>query len=146
MVEYVEFKEKYKKQVIEFWIKICVEEFGFKEWEKDIKNMDNDMHKQNGGNFWIAIEDEEIIGTISLQNLGQNKGLLKGMYVHEEYRNKKVASNLMKILLAFAKENEYQKIKLDTYKKFEVAIKFYEKIGFERKEEIDNKYIYEKII
>ena len=68
------------------------------------------------------------------------------MYVHPEYRNKKIASNLMNILLDFAKQNQYKKVKLDTYKEFEAAIKFYEKIGFERKEEIDNKYIYEKTI
>ena len=146
MIKFIEFEDKYKQQVIEFWIKICVEEFGFKEWEKDIKNMDNYTYKQNGGNFWIAIKNEEVIGTISLQNLGQGEGLLKAMYVHYGYRNKKIASKLMEILLEFAKENHYKKIKLDTYKEFIAAIRFYEQTGFERKEEIDNKYIYEKEI
>ena len=144
MIKFIEFEDKYKQQVIDFWMKICVDEFGFKEWEKDIKNMDNYTYKQNGGNFWLAIDNEEVIGTISLQNLGQGNGLLKAMYVHYEYRNKKIASKLMEILLEFAKENHYKKIKLDTYKEFVAAIRFYEKTGFERKEEIDNKYIYEK--
>ena len=108
--------------------------------------MDNYTYGQNGGNFWIAIENEEVIGTISLQNLSKGEGLLKAMYVHQEYRNKKIASKLMKILLDFAEENGYKKIKLDTYKEFKTAIRFYEKTGFVRKEEIDNKYIYEKEI
>ena len=144
MIEFIEFDPKYKEKVIDFWLKICVEEYGFKEWENDIKKADNDVYKQNGGNFWIAIENENVIGTISLQYLGEGEGILKGMYVHQEYRNKKIASKLMDILLGFAIKNNYKKIKLDTYKQFEAAIKFYEKNGFVKKQEVDNKYIYEK--
>ena len=146
MIEIIEFDQVYKDKVIDFWLKICIEEFGFKEWENDIRKADNDVYKQNGGNFWIAIENGEVIGTISLQNLGEGEGILKAMYVHQEYRNKKIASKLMDILLDFALDNKYKKIKLDTYKEFEAAIKFYEKNGFIRKQEIDNKYIYEKEI
>ena len=146
LIKFIEFDERFKEKVIEFWIKICVEEYEFKEWEYYIRNMDNHTYKQNGGNFWIAIEDEEVVGTISLQNLGQGRGLLKSMYVHKEFRSKKIAYSLMNILLDFASENKYNKIELDTYKKFETAIKFYEKMGFVRKKEVDDKYIYEKEI
>lgn len=104
------------------------------------------MHKENGGNFWIAIENEEVIGTISLENLGDKKGLLKSLYVAREYRNRRIASNLMDILLNFAKEKGYKTLELDTYGKFHIAIKFYEKIGFVKKEQIGEKQIYEKEI
>lgn len=144
MVEYIEYEEKFRSQVIDFWINICVKEFGFKEWKYNIENMDNDTYKQNNGNFWIAVEDGKVIGTISLKNIGDNEAFLKGMYVQKEYRRKGISSNLMNILLDFAKKRGYQKIVLETYKKFDRAINFYERLGFAKIEEIGDRYIYQK--
>lgn len=146
MIKYVEYKKEYKEKVIDFWLKICVEEFGFKEWEKNIRNMDNDTYKERGGNFWIAIEGDTIIGTISIQNIGNKEAIVKSMYVLKEYRNQGIASKLMEIVLKFAKQNKYKKIILDTYKKMETAIKFYEKVGFTIEKQIGDRYIYSKEI
>lgn len=146
MVEFIEFEEKYKDKVIDFWIDICVNEFGFHEWADDIKNMDNDTYKNDNGNFWIAIDNDEVVGTISLKNIGNHEAILKGMYVKKEYRKNKIASRLMNTLLDFAKQNEYKKIELDTYEKFQDAIRFYKKYGFIEKQKENNKYIFEKNI
>ena len=108
--------------------------------------MNNHIYKENGGNFWIAIVNEEIVGTISLENIGNKKGLLKSLYVAIEYRNRKIATNLMDILLNFAKKKGYTSIELDTYEKFQEAIKLYEKMGFIKKEQIGEKQLYEKEI
>ena len=146
IIRYIEYTDEFKNKVIDFWIKICVEEYGFKNWEKNIRNMNNNTYKNNGGNFWLAVDDEKIVGTISIENIGNNIGILKGMYIDKEYRGRKIASNLLNILLNFAKEKKYKKIVLDTYKEFEIAIKYYEKIGFIRKKQIGERYIYEKEI
>ena len=126
-------------------MKICVDEFGFKEWEEDIKNMDNNTYENNGGNFWIAIDkDNNVIGTIGLRNKGQLIGELKSMYVHKHYRGQHIAQKLLDTLLEFAVG--YEKIILYTYKRFERAIGFYEKNGFNNTEQIGDKLIYEKFI
>lgn len=104
------------------------------------------MYKNNGGNFWLAVDNEKIVGTISLEKIENNIGILKGMYVDKDYRNKGIASNLLNLLFNFAKENNYKKILLDTYEEFKIAIKYYEKIGFVRKGQIGKRYIYEKEI
>lgn len=148
MIKYIEYNEEYKEKVIDFWIKICVEELGLKEWENDIRNMNNDTFKENGGNFWIAVDDENnILGTISLENLGNHKGILKGMYVKKEYRSQGIASHLMNLLIEFAKKNHYNTITLDTYKRMISAIKFYEKMKFTQERQIgEDKFIYIKQI
>ena len=66
------------------------------------------------------------------------------MYVHKHYRGQNVAQKLLETLLEFA--IKYERIILDTYKKFERAIGFYEKNGFYNIEQIGDKLIYEKFI
>ncbi|HCC04243.1 MAG TPA: hypothetical protein DEP51_05245 [Clostridiales bacterium] len=96
------------------------------------------------GNFWVAIEGEKVVGTLSLKNLGNNIGMLKGMYVHRDYRNKRIASKLMDILLKFAKIQKYKELVLETYEKLDVAIEFYKKRGFTLKEKDEDRYIFTK--
>ena len=47
MIEIIEFREEYKEQIIELWLDICIVEHGFYNWEKNIKNMDNDTFIHN---------------------------------------------------------------------------------------------------
>ncbi len=143
--EIKKYTEKYREQVIQFWIEICVKEFGFESWHEDIKDMDNHTYEQNNGNFWIAVNlADEVIGTIALKNIENNKGLLKSLYVKKEERKNGIAKALYNELIEFAKQNKYEIIELDTYHSFEYAIQFYKKNNFKIKQHIDDKYIMEK--
>lgn len=145
MIRIEQYSEKYREKVIEFFLQICVDEFGFEEWKEDIINMDNHTYENSGGNFWLAINDEyDVVGTIALKNKGQAVGELKSMYVHKHYRGQNLAQKLLDGLINYA--SNYEKIILDTYKKFERAIGFYEKNGFCNVESSGDKLIYEKII
>ncbi|HDS11694.1 MAG TPA: N-acetyltransferase [Candidatus Wirthbacteria bacterium] len=66
-----------------------------------------DYYQKTGGNFWIALDKDQVIGTIALINIGQNRGLLKRMYVQKEYRGKGVAQELLQTLLEFAQKNSF---------------------------------------
>lgn len=145
MIKIEQYSEEYREKVIEFFLEVCVGEFGFEEWKEDIENMDNHTYKDDGGNFWIAINDEnDIIGTIGLRNKGNAVGELKSMYVNKQYRKQGIAQELLNTLINFA--NKYEKLVLDTYKKFERAIRFYEKNGFTNIQTVGDKLIYERII
>lgn len=141
----IEYKEEYREEVIRLWIEICIEEFEFEDWHKDIKQMDNHEYKDNNGNFWIAINHKkEVIGTIALKNLGNEKACLKSLYVKKEYRKNGIAKALFDKLMEFTALNNYKKIELDTYDAFEHAIRFYQKNEFIIKQQIENKYIMER--
>lgn len=145
MIRIEQYSEEYREKVIEFFLQICIDEFGFEDWKEDIINMDNHTYENDGGNFWIAIDEKyDIVGTIALRNKGQAVGELKSMYVHKDYRGQDIAQKLLDRLINFA--SNYEKIVLDTYRKFERAIGFYEKNGFCKVESIGDKLIYEKVI
>lgn len=143
--ETIEYKEEYREKVISLWIEICVQEFGFEEWNEDIKNMDNHEYKSNNGNFWLAINDKnEIIGTIAVKNQGNDKALLKSLYVKKEYRKNGIAKKLFHKSMEFTIQKGYKNIELETYDSFKQAIKFYLKNGFVIKQHIENQYVMEK--
>lgn len=140
----VEYMPKYKEQIIDLLIDVAVNEFGFKEWEKWFKIFRNENYIKEGGNCWIALNNQDnVIGTISLKNRNNGVGEIKNLYVAKEERNKKIASSLFAVLLQFAKSNDYTKLRLDTYKEFENAIYFYEKRGFYMNKKEENRFIYE---
>ncbi len=127
------YDHKYNEKINEFIRTILVEEFEFRHHEEEILLEDNKRFVDNGGNFWIAFDDEEnIIGTICLEKKENNIGELKKLYVHNDYRGKGVSHILYDELIRFARKNEILQIELSTYKILEAAIKFYIKKGFKR--------------
>lgn len=130
-MEIIDFEEKYRDQVINLWINICIDEYGFEKWRDSIEHAHNSLFKNNNGEFLIAIIEYKVIGTISLKNLGDNVGEIKGFYVDKNYRRHKIGLNLMNHLVEFAKKAGYTHLTLDTYDVFEDAKRFYLKYGFE---------------
>ena len=141
MIKIIEYEDKYKDAVIYLWIQICIEEFGFEAWENGIRNMENHEFPKNNGKFLLAIENDELIGTISLKDIGMPQGMLKGFYVRSDYRSKKLGLHLMNQIIEMAKEMGYNNLVLDTYEAFESAVRFYQKYGFTKINQIDDKLI-----
>ena len=91
------------------------------------------FYQINNGNFWIAKIDDEIIGTISLLDIGNCQGALRKMFVRKEYRGKEfgVGQKLLNTLLEWSGHKGITEIFLGTTEKFIAAQRFYEKNGFE---------------
>lgn len=85
-----------------------------------------------GGYFWVAKEEDMLIGSIGLMNAGDGIGILKKFFVCEAYRGKPhhVGQKLYLQALAFAKEHAFKELILDTPKNTQRAHNFYEKAGF----------------
>lgn len=140
----IEYMPKYKEQIIDLLIEVAVKEYGFYEWEKWFKIFKNQYYREEGGNCWIALnEKNEVIGTVSLKNRDNGVAEVKNLYIKKEERNKGIATSLFAILLEFAIDNNYTKLKLDTYKEFKSAKPFYENRGFYIDEKDGERYIYE---
>jgi N-acetylglutamate synthase-like GNAT family acetyltransferase len=82
--------------------------------------------------FGLQRQDEKVIGTIALLDIGNNKGALRKMFVSKEYRGKEfgVGQDLLNCLVAWARQKEFTEIFLGTTEKFIGAQRFYEKNGF----------------
>lgn len=94
-----------------------------------------DIHRnyqQPGGEFWIALSDDRVIGTIGLMLRENHCAILKKFFVEKTFRSQKVGLSLYNELLKYAISKEVQHIILDTPAIAHASHRFYEKAGFYR--------------
>lgn len=93
----------------------------------------------SGGGFWVAKDQDKVIGSIGLMNFGNGIGVLKKFFVYERYRGEPchLGQKLYGELLAFARSGGIRTLILDTPKNTDRAHRFYEKSGFTKIEKED---------
>ena len=69
IIEYKNLNNRFTNSQIRDFIDACMYEFLNREFEdlQDVMDMEEHYIK-NGGNFWIAVDKDKIIGTIALEN------------------------------------------------------------------------------
>ena len=145
-IKILEYRSEYRKKTINLLIKVAVEEFGFKDWKKWFEIFENETYKENDGNCYIAIDNNNVIGTISLRKINDITAEVKNFYLEKEYRGTGIAQDLFNTIIEFAKAKKYKRLELDSYKEFNRAIKFYEKNNFYLETVENNKYIYSRTL
>ena len=133
-MEIIEYDDKYKNEIIDLILTIQNKEAKISlsiEEQPDLLDIYS-AYEQNGGKFWTAIENKQIIGTIALMLSKNNCGILKKFFVKRNYRGKKVGLTLYQTLLEYAYSISLNYIVLDTPSVATVSHKFYEKSGFKR--------------
>ena len=90
------------------------------------------FYQQGSGNFWLALSDGVVVGTIGLRDIGKNQVALRKMFVKATHRGKEhgVASRLLEQLILSATSARVRAVFLGTTEKFVAAHRFYEKNGF----------------
>ncbi|MBP7253532.1 MAG: GNAT family N-acetyltransferase [Alphaproteobacteria bacterium] len=90
------------------------------------------FYQQRAGNFWAALADDQVVGTIALCDIGGGAAALRKMFVSATYRGQphQVAAHLLQHLLQWAAVQQLQDIYLGTTAQFVGAQRFYEKHSF----------------
>ena len=94
-----------------------------------------DIHRsyqKTGGEFWIALAEDTVIGTIGLMVKEKHCAVLKKFFAKKEFRSKRVGLALYQELLQFAGRTGVQTIVLDTPAVARASHRFYEKAGFHK--------------
>lgn len=122
------------QQVVDLIVSIQQKEFNIPitaEDQPDLRNIPN-YYQKNHGNFWVALHNKAIVGTISLLDIGNGQSALRKMFVHRHYRGpeKGTARKLIQTLIDWAKSRKLREIYLGTTPFFLAAHRFYEKNGF----------------
>lgn len=130
-----EYSSRYAKDIGEFIVGIQHDEFGVDitlDQQPDLKNIES-IYRSKNGNFWVAINNGNLVGTIALLDAGNGIGALRKMFVHRDFRGKEigVGQKLLDTLLNWAKQKEFKEILLGTIDRFKAAQRFYVKNGFE---------------
>lgn len=134
MIQVQPFTSDFADQIYDFVLHIQQQEFGLpvtREQQPDLA-MIPEVYQQGKSNFWIAVADGKLIGTIALMDLGEGKGALRKMFVHTDYRGKEhgTALRLLETLKEWARAHDYAHIYLGTADILRAAHRFYEKNGF----------------
>ena len=87
-------------------------------------------YQDKGGQFWIALSQGKVIGTIALMMKEDHCAILKKFFVDAKFRSRGVGSALYQELLTFAKAQNVKHIILDTPSVAHAAHHFYEHAGF----------------
>lgn len=90
------------------------------------------------GGFWIAEIDGALAGTVAIRPKEGRTCELKRLYVSPSARGRGVGRALYEHAETFARSAGYERIWLDSSRKFVEARRLYEKNGFVLLEELDN--------
>ena len=116
-IEVRSYSELYKEKIIQLTFKIG-KEFDIPIFLKDQPDLlDIPYFYQNGlGNFWIALDGEQVVGTIALIDIGNNQGTVRKVFVDNEYRGneKKTSKCLLDALMDWCKHKNIHEIFLGT--------------------------------
>ena len=132
------YTDNHKKEVADLILQIQKYEFNIPitlEQQPDLNQVPS-YYQTNNGNFWIAKNENQIIGTISLLDIGNHQGALRKMFVQQNFRGKEYAigQKLLDTLIKWARVKGFTEIFLGTTEKFTRAQRFYIKNGFEEVE------------
>jgi putative acetyltransferase len=125
-------------------------EYGF---SAQIGNLEKDLreaHERYAGDragFWVADSGGAIVGTVAIRPKQGSTCELKRLYLRADKRGAGLGQALYTHAEAFARAAGYEKIWLDSSRRFEKARRLYERNGFVLLEELDNDWednVYEK--
>ncbi len=142
-----EFKEEYKDQIINVIGKTLADITVID--RKDLPIDDEDLGKINEvyfgkGRFWVALNNNQVIGTVAIRNMGNKVAKLNRMFVLIEYHGSGIGQQLFDHALDFVKKQGYIKIILNTHELMHRAHRFYEKNKFMKVGKNKDKYYYER--
>lgn len=129
-----QYDARYNKKCIDLILGIQIEEFGIPITivdQPDLNRIEN-FYQHDNGNFWIALNGEEVIGTIALIDIGDRQVALRKMFVAKPFRGKEcgVAQALLDAAIAWCRQKQVRDIFLGTTAAYLAAHRFYEKNTF----------------
>lgn len=106
------------------------EDLCFQSFEAELQSPLTKYGDEKGALF-LAYWDDEVAGCIALAAL-KEEGVceMKRLYVRPAFRHYGIGKELVEALLAIAQSKGFNKMKLDTLKRLQPAIRLYERYGF----------------
>lgn len=146
MLQISSYKPIYHKGVIDVILPIQQLELGVPitlDDQKDLLDIENFYCKGNS-HFWVALNGEEVAGTIALIDIDNNQVCLRKMFVKKIYRGKEhgAAQLLINTLIEWCKQRGVREVYFGTIDIMHAAHRFYIKNGFEEigKEELPKEF------
>jgi len=133
-VEIAEYDPRFQSRIEDLIVPIQEIEFRVnitKEEQPDLLDI-RGTFQQGSGNFWLALSNDEVVGTVGIVDIGSNSVALKKMFVRSDARGKSagVAAALMQRVKQWCRAKGIKTIYLGTVDQMKAAQRFYEKNDF----------------
>ncbi|WP_411812825.1 GNAT family N-acetyltransferase [Chryseobacterium scophthalmum] len=135
MLEIKLVNDTYSKEIIDLVLNIQQKEFNVPitiEDQPDLMQIE-DFYFADGGSFWGAFINGELVGTIALVKFDEKAAAIRKMFVKKEFRGKEhgIAQKLLETLIAYCQKNGIDEVYLGTVSILQAALRFYERNHFE---------------
>lgn len=134
MIEVVPFLPAHADGVVSLILPIQQSEFGIPVTLADQPDLLDipGFYQRGAGNFWVALHQGQVVGSIALLDIGHHQAALRKMFVAPAWRGREhgVAASLLDTLVASGRAAQVREVWLGTTDKFLAAHRFYEKHGF----------------
>jgi GNAT superfamily N-acetyltransferase len=134
VINILPFAGKYQEAVEELVLPIQQIEFGFsvtREDQPDLLDIAG-VFQRGAGNFWVALDNDRVVGTVGVVDICNQQLALKKMFVASEFRGKEmgIGQALLDTALAWSRQKGIKQILLGSTAPMKAAHRFYEKNGF----------------
>ena len=82
--------------------------------------------------LWVVLDQDQVVGSVALQDLGEGAVLLKRMCLRPGQRGRGLGRELLALALEWARSHGMSAVRLDTSERMVAAQRLYEAHGFER--------------
>src|SRR5215212_9600716 len=82
--------------------------------------------------LWVALDADDVVGSVALRDIGDRVVELKRMYLRPEQRGQRIGKSLLGLALEWARAHDVDRVRLDTSERMLAAQRLYETHGFER--------------
>jgi GNAT superfamily N-acetyltransferase len=147
--EIIEFTKPYQEQVVMLITQVLKDQHVISKGV-DIVDDEDLFHIADiytgRGRFWLAVANDKVIGTVAIREIDKDTAKLNRMFVLTEYHGKGVGPALLQRAIAFAKQQGFTEIILNTHHLMHRAHRFYEKHGFTKTGDTSDKFSYKLIL
>lgn len=89
------------------------------------------IYQSTGGQFWLLLDANVLIGTIALKALTPEVAEIKRLQLLEEYQGRGFGTQLFSIAMQHAGSQGFASVRLDSNRENGPALSLYEKFGFQ---------------
>ena len=91
------------------------------------------VYQRGTGNFWVALDGDDVVGTLAMLDIGNRQGAVRKMFVHASRRGatRGVARSLLETLTAWCVDRDVRELYLGTTAPMHAAHHFYARNGFD---------------